>query len=293
MTVAFKPLALGHRLAIEACLATAVLGISEMTFTNLFAWRHQYQPHIAWLGEHLLVRIRAQGQEALLPPAGPTLEPEVYRAAAALLAAEGRPPVFERVPAPHAEVLADQGFQATPCREHFDYLYRRHDLAELPGRRFMDKRNHIHIFSRENAYRFRTMTPADLPACRQLLDAWCSLKGCADDLGLANEERAIRETLAHFQDLTVTGGVIEVAGRVEAFSLGEPLSPDTVVIHFEKANPAFRGLYQTINRDFCREAWSEYAFVNREQDLGLAGLRQAKESYNPVALVAKYRVQPG
>jgi hypothetical protein len=79
---------------------------------------------------------------------------------------------------------------------------------------------------------------------------------------------------------------------VEAFSLGEPLNPDTVVIHIEKANPEIPGLYAAINQQFAHNAWADYAWINREQDLGLEGLRQAKESYNPHHLVDKYELTP-
>jgi uncharacterized protein len=81
-------------------------------------------------------------------------------------------------------------------------------------------------------------------------------------------------------------------GQVEAFSLAEPLNRDTVVIHFEKANPEFPGIYAAINQLFCSRTWSHMTYVNREQDLGIEGLRRAKESYYPNHMVNKYTLVP-
>ena len=104
------------------------------------------------------------------------------------------------------------------------------------------------------------------------------------------QQDAIQEALVHFGPLGLSGGAIEVDGRIEAFSIGEPLSADTAVIHIEIANPAFPGLAQLINREFVRNEWSGFAFINREQDVGHPGLRRAKESYHPHHMVKKFTI---
>jgi hypothetical protein len=109
---------------------------------------------------------------------------------------------------------------------------------------------------------------------------------------LANESVAIKEAFTHFDDLGVKGGAILIDGKLEAFTLGEPLNRETVVIHIEKANPAYEGLYPMIHQAFLEQEWSEYTYVNREQDLGEEGLRKAKESYFPHHMVHKYKVTP-
>ena len=95
-----------------------------------------------------------------------------------------------------------------------------------------------------------------------------------------------------FGELDYRGGAIVINGKVEAFALGEPLNEDTVVIHIEKANPDIPGLYAAINQLFCRHVWSHMKYVNREQDLGVEGLRKAKESYYPHHMVRKYTIVP-
>jgi hypothetical protein len=110
---------------------------------------------------------------------------------------------------------------------------------------------------------------------------------------LGNESIAIKEAFSRFEELGVKGGAILINGKVEAFTLGEPLNRDTVVIHIEKANPAFEGLYTLINQAFVEHQWAEYTYINREQDLGEEGLRKAKESYFPHHMINKYIVTPG
>ena len=108
---------------------------------------------------------------------------------------------------------------------------------------------------------------------------------------LRAEASAVEEVLANADALGVTGGCIEVDGQVEAFTLGELLNPETVVIHIEKANAAFHGLYQVINQQFLEQSWPNIEYVNREQDLGVPGLRKAKESYLPHHMVEKFVVR--
>ncbi len=105
------------------------------------------------------------------------------------------------------------------------------------------------------------------------------------------QKTAISEALAHFRELGLLGGAIEVDGRFAALSIGEPLTRDTAVIHIEIVSPCCEGLAQIMNREFVRHALKDFAFINREQDLGLPGLRRAKLSYHPHHLVEKFRLE--
>ena len=123
------------------------------------------------------------------------------------------------------------------------------------------------------------------------METWCGARRCEDDLSLSSEWEAIREALANFEELKVVGGVILVHGKVEAFTVGELLNKETVVVHIEKANMEIRGLYNMINQQFLEKQWQDIPYVNREQDLGEPGLREAKLSYNPEHFVEKYRIR--
>jgi hypothetical protein len=119
-------------------------------------------------------------------------------------------------------------------------------------------------------------------------ETWCQLKNCQEDPSLLMEDYAIHQALTYFEDLNFRGGAILIDNKVEAFALGEQLNKDTAVIHIEKANPDILGLYAAINQLFCLKTWSHMKYINREQDLGVEGLRKAKESYHPHHMVNKY-----
>ena len=116
-------------------------------------------------------------------------------------------------------------------------------------------------------------------------------KHCDLHSSLRAEARAVKEVLEHLGELHITGGAILVNDRVQAFTLGEPLNRDTVVIHIEKASPDLHGAFQAINHEFLVQEGAGWEYVNREQDLGEPGLRQAKESYHPVRMVEKFVVR--
>jgi hypothetical protein len=126
--------------------------------------------------------------------------------------------------------------------------------------------------------------------CLKLIEAWCEEHRCSDDMNLMAEWGAVNEALCNFNYLELQGAVILVDGLVQAFSLGELLNRETAVVHIEKASPSFPALYAVINREFCENSWKGVPFINREQDLGVDGLRQAKLSYHPHHLVEKYKV---
>ncbi|HQI78527.1 MAG TPA: phosphatidylglycerol lysyltransferase domain-containing protein, partial [Petrotogaceae bacterium] len=102
------------------------------------------------------------------------------------------------------------------------------------------------------------------------------------------EKIAIFRALENFDKLGLTGGILKVSGKIAGFTFGEPISEDTVLIHIEKADPDTKGAYTAINQVFLEKQWKHMSYVNREEDLGLEGLRKAKESYHPVKMIEKY-----
>lgn len=176
-------------------------------------------------------------------------------------------------------------------RDSYDYVYNAQDLAELKGRKYHGKRNHIHYF--EDNYGdhiYLPLTPDLIPACIENTIEWCEKKNCDNNPSLECEKCAVIEGLNNFTYLELEGGVIVINGKVEAFTFGEILNENTAVIHAEKGNSDIRGIYPTINRNFCCYNWLGMKYINREEDLGIEGLRKAKESYYPVKMLEKYVV---
>ncbi len=291
----FKPLGLEDRAFIHEKLRAYQPETSELNFTNMFIWRAHFGFLWSVYGDWLLVigANTANGVQAL-PPVGPPSRVEVTRMLLTWLREKKAvaEPHIDRADARLAEELrAGAGFVIQPTRDHFDYAYRTEDLIRLAGKNYRAKRNHINYLLRECRVAYEPLNDGHVEDCLKLAENWCDLRRCAEDLNLTGEWDATREALIHFRALDLAGGVIVSDGRVEAFTLGELLNRDTAVVHIEKANTEVRGLYALINQQFCEKQWKETQFVNREQDLGEPGLREAKLSYNPDHLVEKFQVR--
>jgi hypothetical protein len=189
-----------------------------------------------------------------------------------------------------AELKGDKDLAIEPMRDHFDYVYLCQDLAQLAGSKYRAKRNHINKIARTYPAEYVALGPGHVNACLELQEKWCQARRCEDDLNLLGEWEAIKEILANFEALKIRGGVVLIDGTVEAFTLGELLGEETAVIHIEKANPEIAELYTVVNQQCAEKCWDKVRFINREQDLGIPGLREAKLSYHPHHFTEKYRV---
>lgn len=293
----FRPLGLDDRAFIREALRRYQPETSELTFTNLFIWSSLYRWRWSTAGEWLILLMEEDGKEpAFLQPVGPSPRLEVTQRALSWLRAERGilSPRIERADSRFVlEVSAAADLKVTPEREHFDYVYETSDLTALKGARYHAKRNHISRFLQDHGadFQFVPIGPENLGLCAEFQVRWCEWRRCDEDMNLREEWTAVRQGLAHYQDLAVQGAAILIGEKVEAFTFGELLNPQTAVVHIEKANPEIPGLYAAINQKFCEKYWSGIPFVNREQDLGEEGLRKAKLSYLPVRLVEKYRVE--
>ena len=289
----FKALSLEDREAVAGVWREDPPQTSELTFTNLFMWRGHYQP--AWRMENdcLLVVASPAGRPPFgLPPHGRGDKARAVERLLEVTAPGGRPAV-ERAGRDLVDLLADsQRYRSEPDPDQNDYVYLTESLISLSGRKMHQKKNHLNQFIKNNDFECRRLEAELIASVLELQESWCEMRACAQDPGLASEDRAVYEALENFDRLSCEGLAIIIDGRVEAFALGEPLNPDTAVIHVEKANPEFRGLYAAINQRFCQEFFADRLYVNREQDLGSEGLRQAKQSYHPHHLVEKYVIQP-
>jgi len=290
----FKPLELSDRDTIRERLRSNPPLISELTFTNLFMWLDHYRFEWSLFQNWLMLLSRpAGGEPYFLQPVGP--KPRRDAVCTALEWLRERENVSRpRIERADAEVLSEMegteriAFEAQ--REHFDYVYQAQDLIRLSGRKYHDRKNHVNRFIRKTQFAYVPFSSAHAGPCLDVIEKWCDQRECKKYPVLLAETNAVKRAIAHFDDLFIQGGVVLVEGRIEAFTLGEMLNADTAVIHAEKADPDIPGLFAVINQQFCEHQWAHVPFINREQDLGLAGLRRAKLSYNPVRFVEKHRI---
>ncbi len=290
----FKPIELEDRGYIKKMFSEYQPECSEYTFTNLFIWRNYYGIKWSVYKECLLFICDDEKRgKCAWQPVGPGPREEAGRALLEWLRDEKTPaaPYMIRVGGSFIREVEGGGrFEYTADRDNCDYVYRTEDLISLYGKKYHSKRNHINKFLRSNTYKYLPMNADHVRKCLRLIEEWCAEHRCSEDLSLMAEWEAVNEALRNFDALELQGAVILVRGDVKAFTLGEMLNADTAVVHVEKASPEYPALYTIINHDFCENAWSRVPFINREQDLGAEGLRQAKQSYHPHHMVEKYRV---
>lgn len=184
------------------------------------------------------------------------------------------------------ENLFPNTFEITPNRDRFDYIYNVNELIALVGRTLHKKKNHLNrFFNLYPDFAYERVDSSNAMEVLEAYSAWFELGEKTE--GLKNEMLGIKATLQNFSALDMKGGIIRIDGKIAAFSLGEQINADSVVIHIEKGNTFYAGIYQAINQQFLKNEWAHLRFVNREEDLGIEGLRKAKMSYKPARFIEK------
>lgn len=264
--------------------------ISELTFTNLFMWRKYYNYLFLEWKEHLLIFSRTKTENAVffLLPVGSNPVKIILDIFINFKNAE-----FHRIPASVAEEI-NQLTNSTIDLEivedpaNYDYVYAREKLVKLPGTKLYQKRKWIRKFNDRFPHDFKLISEDLIEECRKLQIEWCELRECKAVPSLQEEQAAINEAFDNYSDLRFRGGILYVEGKAVAYTLGELLNSDTVVIHVEKAHTDYPGSYQVINNLFAKNCCEGAEFINREQDLGDPGLRKAKSLYQPDKMVKKF-----
>lgn len=177
-------------------------------------------------------------------------------------------------------------------RDAFDYIYLQGDLALLSGKKYHSKRNHISAFSKKYEWHYEPITAANVEAVRICADRWYSENSYRADCQLKCERDGVSLMLSNMERLGVTGGAVFVGGEAVAFTLGSLINSEVFDIHIEKALPEYAEGYTVINREFAANALGGYKYINREDDMGIDGLRKAKLSYKPAMLLEKYSCRP-
>jgi len=263
--------------------------ISEHTFTNLFIWQPSRPVFFTEIDNSLVFLVKSvngEGQYIMYgPPVGNTNILDIISA----FDSSGSDSVIGavRIPNKNPQDLLPEKYGMTEDRDNSDYVYLISDLAELGGRRFSKKRNKVKQCLNNHFCEYVSITPELIAECETMQENWCHTRDCGQNPGLCNEANAIAETFAHFEDFGLLGGAIRVDGSIQAYAIAEELHPGTAVWHFEKAMADIPGLGQLINQWFSKYGLSDFDYVNREQDLGVPGLRQAKQSYFPHHMVEK------
>lgn len=270
---------------------------SDLTFTNLLMWQCNYGLEVTYLNDLNYWLLLAKPPHPkwrpfFLPPVGDWNNSAALQEAYGLMEETATIEKFDfqlrRVP----ETLVTAVKRINPElkskleKNTSDYLYSAADLINLAGRKYHSKRNHLNKFIRQYNWEYLKMTPEIAKACLKIESAWFEVRNPEP----CSEDEAMAIVLNNFEALGVVGGVIKVDGVIQAITVGERLNRNMAVVHIEKANTEFDGAYAAINHEFTAREWAEMEFINREEDMGIEGLRKAKQSYYPVRMAEKYTV---
>jgi len=277
----FKPLSLQDKPLFDRFLTDYPQQISELTFTNLFCWRLTKNYNFGIVDGHLLLSFNKGSHSVFLPPIGPN-PVEMIRKIAHLY----EHTCFTRIDGSIAKQLGPE-FLIKHDRDMDDYVYDVNELRDLAGKKYDGKRNLIKNFESNNP-KICQLDGSKIGLFTEFQQHWCRKNNCASKPDLLAENLAIEELLYNLKTMKVFGICILINDRVEGFSIGEPQNDTTIVEHFEKANTEFKGIYQYLLNSFVKTFQPQYTLLNREQDLGIPGLRKSKLSYHPVQMIEKY-----
>lgn len=177
-------------------------------------------------------------------------------------------------------------FSFSKKRDNAEYIYDIKNLAQLSGKKYHQKRNHISKFSK--LYNWKYIPCIKNVECMDFFEKWFKIYSKDEEKFNKQEYLAIKKALENFQALKLSGGAIEVGGEIIACTIGEKINKDVLLVHFEKALPEFKGAYSVINNEFCKSEAENFRLINREEDMGIPGLRKSKLSYKPMFLLNKY-----
>lgn len=290
MEINLKRPELEDRALINQYLSYADTRSCEMTFANTYLWSRHYDIGFAVV-EDMLVFGNMAGDTSFTVPVGPG---ELKKTVDILIAyCEEKEVPFQlhnvtREDFERLDSLYPQEFSIVYERDYADYVYETEKLAKLSGKKYHSKKNHINKFkSLYPDWSYEPITKDNVEECFQMALRWRELNGCEEDEEKHAEICVALNFLRLFDELAMRGGALRVDGRIVAFTIGEPVGKDTLVVHIEKAFADVQGAYTMINQQFAEHEGTGFTYLNREEDMGEEGLRQAKMSYKPVFLVEK------
>lgn len=292
----FRDITIEDKRAFDEKCALEPEQMTERCFTDIFIWAKRYNTKIAIDNGFMFLGgcESYDGRIAYLFPIGKAARKIGLQMIIKDANERGKPYKMIAVSANQkAEIERDMPgkFTFEQDRDNFDYIYSGEDMRTLAGRKLHAKRNYINRFLQtySGRYSFEIIDAArDKADIMKFQSAWCE----NNDPNLADtavhETYAIELCLDNFEALGMRGGILRIEGEIVAFTMGCALTADTFVVQIEKALADIDGAYPLISREFLTSVAAEFEFINREEDMGIMGLRAAKMSYNPVKLVEKY-----
>ncbi|MDN7023501.1 DUF2156 domain-containing protein [Methanoculleus sp. FWC-SCC1] len=283
----FKPVTLEDRDIFCEHYARYPQVHSDNTFANMVCWNHYADYRYAVAGDAIMISSTIGGETTYRAPIGPKNRDLIEAVVELAARTGGERPLLTLDPDSTAWIReVYPALPLHPDRDFFDYIYKTDDLALLPGGEYLNIRRNLNKFRRAFSYRVEPITRENIDEVLEFLIVWCEWKDCDSVPILSYEREAVLFAMEHFFDLHLCGTIIRVGESIGAISVVGHLNERTAVVHFEKALPeAYRGIYRAINAETAAALTDRYLCLDRECDMGVPGLREAKMRYKPHHMV--------
>ena len=296
----FREIQLSDKEWIDNCLKISDFRGCEYSFANNMAWRRLSDTLVCHHDDFYISCSFDEGKPYFTFPSGAKCDKqgiEKYKKLFVELKdyAESKnvPLKISSVNSQHLEWIKEcygDNITVSANRDYFDYVYKTEELIRLKGKKFHGKRNHIKRF-KENNWSFEPLSPNSFDECIAFAAESYNDNNSHEDFSSVVEQYAINMFFDNFYYLRLKGGILRKDSQIVGFTIGEKLNSDTFVVHIEKAKGQVQGAYPTLCNEFLKACAADCMYVNREEDLGIEGLRKAKLSYRPEFLLEKYVVE--
>lgn len=283
----FKAIEIGDREIIMKLMKGRCFMGSECSFANMFIWQPSYNIEYAVSDGFLYIRGKYRDNpHHYLMPVGDGDKRAAIEKIISFAHSEGERCVLKQLQKSGADYIRENFGDVFMIRENrnaAEYIYKTEDLISLKGKKLHAKRNHLNRFLKEYRHVYEEITKENIK------EAYEFVLETLEERDDADEERiSVRRLFENFWELEQSGAILRVDNKVAAVTVGEYLNCNTAVIHLEKADTEIKGSYAAINQMFAQNRFSSTEYINREEDMGIEGLRRAKLSYQPEILLMKY-----
>lgn len=288
----FRPVTIQDKEIIDDFIKEKQYWITEYSFTYMMLWNRVVFFEVCITEQALYFRCSYEGERFYFLPVVKDGNLEAhYKELEVFADGEGQPWELICIDDINLQLLSPaflENYVLERDVDYCEYIYRSEDLIGLKGKKYHSKRNHISKFNKLYDYTFLPLTKEDFAECLAFNNQWLEEKSEAMSQDMQDEVLALEDCFTYYDQLGLVGACIRIDGKLEGFAIGEYAHETMAVVHFEKCNPAFDGIYAAMNQMFAEKYFSKIPYINRQDDIGLEGLRKAKQSYHPVFMGEKY-----
>jgi hypothetical protein len=278
----FHPVTPGDRRMFEVHYRRHPQVHSDNTFANMICWNHYAHYRFAKKSGNIVLSSTIEEKTKFRPPIGPR-NGNLLSDLIQLCVKEGDDTPLVLIDSDAKDWLNEEfpDLPLYPDRNYFEYVYLASDLAALSGRNYLGIRRQLNKFRKNCKPLVEEINRENTGEVTEFLAEWCEWKNCNGQPFLFHEKEAIMTAIEFLETIGLAGLLLRVVGKIGAISLFESLNSETLVVHFEKGLPDCEGIYKAINAETAARAQERFRFINRESDMGVPGLREAKLRYHP------------